>query len=134
MPKSVLVIDDDENLSALLKDFLQSKGYTVFCAPDGISGVEKARALLPDLITLDFNMPGTNGVEVYNQLRSQPETAVIPVIFFSSTLIGIIRRMVLENSRIRFLKKSCPTRELEACVSEMMAMPKLAPPPPPPPR
>ncbi|HAT72007.1 MAG TPA: hypothetical protein DCS63_04250 [Elusimicrobia bacterium] len=134
MAKSVLIIDDDEDLSALLKDLLQSKGFSVSCAPDGVSGVEKARTLLPDLITLDFNMPGTNGVEVYNQLRNRPETAVIPVIFFSSTLIGIIRRMVLENSRTKFLKKGCPTRELEACVNEMLAMPKLAPPPPPPPR
>ena len=133
MAKCVLIIDDDEDLSALLKDFLQSKGLAVSCAPDGVSGVEKARELLPDLITLDFNMPGTNGVEVYNQLRNNPETAVIPVIFFSSTLMGIIRRMVLENSRIKFLKKGCPTRELEAYVNEMLAMPKLAPPPPPPP-
>jgi DNA-binding response OmpR family regulator len=132
MSKSVLIIDDDEDLSVLLMEFLQSKGFTVSRAFDGASGIEKARKQLPDLITMDFNMPGANGVETYNQLRSRPETAVIPVIFFSSTMMGLIRRMVQENTRIRFLKKGCPTRELEACVNEMMAMPKLTPPPPPP--
>jgi len=132
MAKSVLIIDDDEDLSSLLKDFLQSRGFAVSRAPDGESGIVKARELLPDLITLDFNMPGTNGVETYNLLRGCPETAVIPVIFFSSTLMGLIRRMVLENPRIMFLKKGCSTKELEQCVNEMIALPKLEPPPPPP--
>jgi DNA-binding response OmpR family regulator len=132
MSKSVLIIDDDEDLSVLLMEFLQSKGFTVSRAHDGPSGLEKARKQLPDLITMDFNMPGDNGVETYNKLRGQPETAVIPVIFFSSTMMGMIRRMVHDNARIRFLKKGCPTGELEACVKEMMALPKLAPPPPPP--
>lgn len=133
MARTVLIIDDDENLAALLKDFLQSKGYTVFHESDGLSGVAKARELLPDLITMDFNMPGANGVESYNKLRNYPETAVIPVIFFSSTLMGLIRRMVHENPRTKFLKKGCSTKELEQCVAEMMALPKLEPPPPPPP-
>ncbi len=132
MAKSVLIIDDDENLSALLKDFLEAKGFTVSHEADGLSGVAKARELLPDLITMDFNMPGANGVESYNQLRNYPETAVIPVIFFSSTLMGLIRRMVQENPRIKFLKKGCTTKELEQCVNEMMTLPKLEPPPPPP--
>jgi DNA-binding response OmpR family regulator len=132
MPKSVLIIDDDEDLSALLKEFLQSKGFTVYRAPDGVSGVEKARALRPDIITLDFNMPGANGVETYNELHRSPETAVIPVVFFSSTLLGIIQRMILENPRVRFLKKTCTTQELGKCIDDMTALPKLAPPPPPP--
>jgi len=134
MPGTVLIIDDDDALSGLLKEFLQSKGFTVCREPDGHSGAAKARELLPDLITLDFNMPGANGVETYNELHQYPETAVIPVIFFSSTLLGIIKRMLTANSRLRFLKKGCATKELEQCVAEMMALPKLAPPPPPPPR
>jgi len=132
MSKSVLIIDDDDDLSSLLRDFLVSKGFTVSRAHDAPSGVEKARQLLPDLITMDFNMPGENGVEAYNHLRSYPETAVIPVIFFSSTMLGIMRRMVQENPRVKFLKKGCTTQELERYVNEMAALPKLAPPPPPP--
>ncbi|OGR43679.1 MAG: hypothetical protein A2X35_08430 [Elusimicrobia bacterium GWA2_61_42] len=134
MSKSVLIIDDDDDLSCLLMDFLSSKGFTVSREADGTSGAAKARKMLPDLITLDFNMPGANGVETYNELHRYPETAVIPVIFFSSTLLGIIKRMLTDNSRLRFLKKGCPTKELEQCVIEMMALPKLAPPPAPPPR
>lgn len=134
MNKSVLIIDDDDALAGLLQEFLVSKGYTVSREADGHSGAAKAREMLPDLITLDFNMPGANGVETYNELHRSPETAVIPVIFFSSTLLGLIKRMLQENSRLRFLKKGCTTQELEQCVAEMIALPKLAPPPPPPPK
>ena len=133
MSGTVLIIDDDDAISSLLMEFLGSKGFSVYREADGTSGAAKAREILPDLITLDFNMPGANGVETYNELRRYPETAVIPVIFFSSTLLGLIRRMLTENSRIRFLKKGCSTKELEQCIAEMMALPKLAPPPPLPP-
>ncbi|MBI4350499.1 MAG: response regulator [Elusimicrobia bacterium] len=133
MHGSVLIIDDDEDLSVILADFLQSKGFTVARAPDGATGLAKAREMLPDLITLDFNMPDENGVETYNRLRNNPETAVIPVIFFSSTLTGLIKRMVLENPRVKFLKKGCTPKELEQYVEEMMALPKPEPPPAPPP-
>ena len=133
MSKVILLIDDNEEISSLLQMFFQAKDFTIHTAFDGASGIEKARALLPDIITLDFNMPGMNGVEVYSELHRSPETAGIPIIFFSSTLLGIIKRMVTENPRVQFLKKPCDPREIEKCVSEMLALPKLAPPPPPPP-
>ena len=133
MATLILIIDDNEDISSLLKTFFQSKNFTTYTAFDGISGIQKARELRPDIITLDFNMPGMNGVEVYNELRKYPETAGIPVIFFSSTLLGIIKRMIVNNPRVQFIKKPCTPHDIEKCVTEMLALPKLAPPPPPPP-
>jgi CheY-like chemotaxis protein len=133
MPGSLLIIDDNEEMSQLLKNHFQDKGFAIHTASDGPSGIEKARQVLPDVITLDFNMPGMNGVEVYSELHKHPETAGIPIIFLSSTLLGIIKKMVVENPRVQFLKKPCNPQILEKCVLEMMAFPKLAPPPPPPP-
>ena len=97
MSKKVLIIDDDDALSSLLRDFLVSKGYTVCREADGPSGAARAREMLPDLITLDFNMPGENGVETYNELHRYPETAVIPVIFLSSTLSGADKERMLRK-------------------------------------
>ncbi len=133
MPRSLLIIDDNEEISSLLKGNFQAKGYTIYTAFEGASGIEKAMSLKPDVITLDFNMPGMNGVEVYNELHKHPETAGIPIIFFSSTLLGLIKRMMLENPRVQFLKKPCNMKDIEKCIYEMLALPKLAPPPPPPP-
>ncbi|MEI7527721.1 MAG: response regulator [Elusimicrobiota bacterium] len=129
MHKSILIIDDDDYLSNLLMEFLQLKGFIVYREPDGPSGAAKAREILPDLITLDFNMPGVTGVETYKELRQYPATAVIPILFFSSTLLGLIKRLLTDNDRVRFLKKGCQTTELERCVNEMLALPKLTPPP-----
>ena len=133
MPRSLLIIDDNEEISSLLKSNFQARGFTIYTALDGASGLEKARRLLPDVITLDFNMPDMNGVEVYNELHKHPETAGIPIIFFSSTLLGIIKKMILENPRVQFLKKPCNTQDIEKCVYEMIALPKVALPPAPPP-
>ena len=133
MSGTLLIIDDNEEISALLKNYFQDRGFFIQTVFDGEAGIKMARRLLPDVITLDFNMPGMNGVEVYNELHKHPETAGIPVIFFSSTLLGIIRRMMLANPRVQFLKKPCDPLAIEKCVMEMLALPKLAPPPPPPP-
>jgi len=133
MSGTLLIIDDNEDVSSLLKNYFQDRGFFVHTVADGPAGVKMAGQLLPDVITLDFNMPGMNGVEVYKELHRHPETAGIPVVFFSSTLLGIIKRMILENPRVRFLKKPCNPLDMEKCVMEMLALPKLAPPPPPPP-
>lgn len=132
MPKSVLIIDDNEDISTLLKDHLIHQGFVVTTALEGKSGVEKARKLHIDVITIDFNMPGANGVEVYEELRKHPETATIPVIFFSSIVTGLIRRMVPASPRVRFIRKPCTIAEIEQSITEMAALPKLAPPPLPP--
>ena len=132
MAGTLLIIDDNEEIVILLKNYFQDRGFFVQTVPDGVSGVKMARKLLPDVITLDFNMPGMNGVEVYRELHRYPETAGIPVIFFSSTLLGLIKRMIFNNPRVKFLKKPCDTRAIATCVMEMLELPKLAPPPPPP--
>ena len=132
MAGTLLIIDDNEEISLLLKNFFQDRGFFVQAVADGEAGVKMARQLLPDVITLDFNMPGMNGAEVYHELHKYPETAGIPVIFFSSTLLGLIKMMIFNNPRVQFLKKPCDPIAIEKCVMEMLELPKLAPPPPPP--
>lgn len=110
-----------------------SLGFAVFTAPEGKLGVEMALKLNPDVITMDFSMPGANGVEVFKELRRHQQTATIPVIFFSSIVTGLIRRMVPESPLVRFMKKPCRIHEIGRAVQEMAALPRLSPPPPPPP-
>ena len=109
MVGTLLIIDDNEEIAVLLRNYFQDRGFFVQTVSDGASGVKMARQLLPDVITLDFNMPGMNGAEVYHELHGYPETAGIPVIFFTSTLLGIIKRMILTNPRVQFLKTPIPS-------------------------
>jgi signal transduction histidine kinase/CheY-like chemotaxis protein len=77
---TVLVIDDDPTVRDLMTRFLDKMGYQVVPAPSGPEGLRLARALRPDIITLDVMMPEMNGWDVLNELKSDPELSAIPVI------------------------------------------------------
>ncbi|MGA7214129.1 MAG: response regulator [Terrimicrobiaceae bacterium] len=76
----VLVIDDDQDATELLKRSLSKAGYGVVVAYSGAAGLEIARKLRPAAITLDVMMPGMDGWSVLTTLKSDPATASIPVI------------------------------------------------------
>lgn len=78
----ILVVEDDESLARLLVAELRIEGYTVVGAADGITGLEQARALKPDLIILDWMLPGLSGLDLCLRLRS---TGIdIPVIMLTA--------------------------------------------------
>ncbi len=79
----VLVIDDDPMVADLLRRTLVKDGYRVEYAENGEKGLELARQLRPDAITLDVMMPGMDGWQVMTHLKSDPELADIPVILLS---------------------------------------------------
>ena len=88
----VLVIDDDPMARQLLRRLLETEGFAVSEAADGAAGLEAAREVAPDCITLDVMMPGTDGWTVLTELKNDPELAGIPVIMLS----------VLDDRRLGF--------------------------------
>jgi CheY-like chemotaxis protein len=76
----VLVIDDDPTVRDLMRWALQKEGFRVQWASSGEEGIERARKLRPDAITLDVMMPGMDGWVVLSTLKSDPELAGIPVV------------------------------------------------------
>jgi DNA-binding response OmpR family regulator len=76
----VLIIDDAEDLSNLLKVNLEVEGFDCLIAPDGESGLTQALEEKPQIILLDIDMPGMNGYEVLEKLKENPDTSGIPVI------------------------------------------------------
>jgi CheY-like chemotaxis protein len=79
MAKFVLVAEDDRAVLDLVTDVLKDAGYEVGGAM-GADTVKKVRAQRPDLLLLDYQMPGMNGVQVAEALRADPETAGVPII------------------------------------------------------
>ncbi len=79
----VLVIDDDEHSRDILAQTLRRAGLRTAEASGGAEGLRMARELSPDLVTLDVLMPGTDGWTVLRELKSDPETAAIPVVLAS---------------------------------------------------
>lgn len=80
----VLIADDQEHSVILLRRIFQRDGFDVESAKDGEIALEKARKLRPDLILMDVQMPRMDGFEVTRQLREDPATARIPVIFVTA--------------------------------------------------
>ncbi|MEN9229301.1 MAG: response regulator [Thermostichus sp. DG02_5_bins_236] len=82
-PKTVLVVDDEQHLRQLLKENLESEGYRVIEAQDGIEAITQARLHHPDLILLDVMMPEMGGFDVAAVLKSNPDTVEIPIVIVS---------------------------------------------------
>lgn len=78
--KRILLVDDYPDALEIWGLYLRSVGYDVATAADGLEAVERAHALLPDIIVLDLELPGITGFEAAVRLRQAPDTQHIPLI------------------------------------------------------
>ena len=84
MTKRILVIEDQEDHRAILRDLLTAAGFDVLEAFNGAEGVAKAKAELPDLILMDIQMPVMDGYEAARRIKADAATASIPIIAVTS--------------------------------------------------
>ena len=82
--KKILVVDDERDLCELIGMNLQRNGYEVISAHDGATGLDMARKQKPDMLILDVMMPGLSGRDVTMALRSDPDTAGIPILMLTA--------------------------------------------------
>ncbi len=76
--KRILLVDDEEGIQLLYREELKEEGFTVISAYNGDEALEKFRQEAPDLVILDINMPGMNGIEVLRQMKEiNPDLPVI---------------------------------------------------------
>ncbi len=83
-PQRILIVEDDEDVRAVLELDLAGEGYRVFTAGDGEAAVREAALSRPHLVLLDVMLPDTSGITVCRQLRRLPETSLVPVIFLTA--------------------------------------------------
>ena len=84
MTQRILVVEDQDDLRAILRDFLTASGYDVVEAVDGGEGVAKAQSERPDLILMDIQLPILDGYETTRQIRADPNLKTTPIIAVSS--------------------------------------------------
>lgn len=111
MSSRVLIVDDDQELTELLGEYLQADGFIVDCAHDGRSGIERALSGHFDIVVLDVMMPGLNGIQLLGQLRGQSE---IPVLMLTARGDDTDRIVGLELGADDYVAKPCKPRELAA--------------------
>ncbi|PKK82810.1 MAG: response regulator [candidate division Zixibacteria bacterium HGW-Zixibacteria-1] len=79
----ILVIDDEPQVTEIIEAFLTNAGHEVIVGNTATDGLRKAREKKPDVILLDIMMPDADGYSICNQLKSDPPTADIPVVFLT---------------------------------------------------
>jgi len=109
--RTVLLVDDDQNLREVARYALSRAGFHVEAAANGRDALAAARAKPPDLIVLDVRMPEMDGLEVCRELR---KTSRVPIVFLSSADEEIDRVLGLELGGDDYLGKPFSPRELVA--------------------
>ena len=110
--KTILIIEDEQDLAELVAFNLEKEGYRPRIALDGIAGLEAARTGSPDLILLDLMLPGMAGIEICKTLKGNPKTAGIPVILLTAKGGEIDRVVGFEIGADDYVVKPFSSREL----------------------
>jgi two-component system alkaline phosphatase synthesis response regulator PhoP len=120
VPKKILIIEDDQDIVELLTHYLAKENFVSKDAPDGFSGLKKAKAENFDLIILDIMLPEMNGLEVCKELRGDPKTAAIPIIMLTAKSEETDKIVGLELGADDYVTKPFSPKELVARVKALL--------------
>jgi two-component system alkaline phosphatase synthesis response regulator PhoP len=115
--KTILIVDDNEDILELLFYNLKSDGYHVEIAKDGIEAIEVARKSLPDLIIMDIMMPKMDGVEACRHIRKLPELANTHIIFLTARVEEYSEIAAFDSGADDYLMKPIKPRALMSRVN-----------------
>lgn len=101
----VLVVDDDDAVRGVLQLILRRSGYDASAASNGLEALAAMRAGGADLILLDVEMPGMNGLEFCEQLRAEPSWRKIPVIMMTGRPVQGVPEKVAQAGATEFVSK-----------------------------
>lgn len=123
--QKILIVDDDLDTLKLVGTTLEKQGFIIIAAKDGAEALDKVAQQKPDLIILDIMMPQLDGYEVTRRLRSNPETADIPIILFTAK--GQVEDKVagLDVGANEYLTKPTHPAELIARVRNLLKRPTI---------
>jgi DNA-binding response OmpR family regulator len=120
--RRILIVDDDEELVQILTLALRACGYEVSSAGDPASGLQAARSFKPDIILLDYHMPGNTGAHLYEAFRRNRSTSETPILFMSGEATSEhILGEIDEPARTRFLSKPVRIAHLQSVIEGMLA-------------
>ena len=118
--KTILIADDEEDLRKLVAITLEDPAYRIVTAVDGEQALDQIRQIGPDLVILDWMMPGLNGLEVIKQLRQDPTTVKIPIVLLTANICQKDQAEVQTLGLVAFLLKPFSPLELLHLVQEVL--------------
>ena len=117
MNELILVVDDEPQIVKLARDYLERGGFQVITAADGTTALAQARHQRPDLVVLDLNLPGMDGLDVCRALRRESD---VPIIMLTARLEETDRLIGLELGADDYVTKPFSPRELVARVRAVL--------------
>ena len=119
----ILIVEDNDKNLKLVRDVLQHRGYQTIEAVTGEDGVRLARERHPDLVLMDIQLPGIDGITALGQLRADPTTRAIPVIAVTASAMTHDRKKIMAAGFDGYQSKPIKVKEFMDAVREMLDRP-----------
>jgi two-component system alkaline phosphatase synthesis response regulator PhoP len=119
-PRKILLVEDEEHIRIVLEYNLRLEGYDVYLAEDGVTGLRLAREIMPDLILLDWMMPGMNGLAVLSELKNDEKTMHIHVFMLTAKGVSSDRELALSVGADDYIVKPFDYKQLRRTIEETL--------------
>ena len=116
----ILIVEDNDKNMKLARDILQVKGYRTIEAESAEAGLPLAAAEKPDLVLMDIQLPGMNGIEAFRQIRADAKTAGIPVVALTASVTPTDRSEINAAGFDAFIGKPINLKEFVATVKRLI--------------
>jgi two-component system cell cycle response regulator DivK len=117
---TILIVEDDEKSMRLVRDILQHAGHSTLEATTGEEGVQLAIDNRPELILMDIQLPGMNGIAALQRIREHPALDAVPVIAVSASVMPEDQRNIVSSGFDAFLTKPISLKPFLATVKRFL--------------
>jgi two-component system, cell cycle response regulator DivK len=124
LPKTVLIVEDNELNMKLFNDILEAQGYRVLQTRDGLSALDIARAHMPDLILMDIQLPEVSGIEVTKWLKEDEILRAIPVIAVTAFAMKGDEEKIREGGCEAYISKPISVMSFLQTIDAFLKAPK----------
>jgi CheY-like chemotaxis protein len=116
----LLLIEDTKGATLMLTDYLQMAGYQVLSARDALTGLGMAERIRPDLILMDIQLPGMDGLEATRRLRSDPDFRTLPIIALTALAMPGDRERCLAAGATDYVTKPVNLKKLATMIEDYL--------------
>jgi two-component system cell cycle response regulator DivK len=122
--ETILIVEDNDKNMTLARDILQARGYATLEAVTGEDGVRIAVERRPELVLMDIQLPGINGIEALRRLRADAATAAIPVVAVTASVMATDRRQITDAGFDGYIGKPINLKEFLETVRRVLDAPR----------
>ncbi len=119
-PRRILLADDEEDIKTIVKMFLETNGYEVVTAFDGLDAIEKVKESKPDLVLMDIMMPVIDGIEVTRQLKADEATRDIPIVMLTAAAKSAMVEQALQAGAVDYIAKPFDPERLTEVIANIL--------------